>query len=160
MSSTFDDMDGAKVFESSPKFNPGYWYNVRVARIVDRESGYGGGKIVPIEMEIMETNDPSFKPGDMASWVPKQKHGHTFKNNLLAFAIAALGISSKDDIAAFQSVNPDSPRRRTYFQEFYDDATSEANSAAGLTLRVRTRASETKVKQPFTAHNFEPWSPE
>jgi hypothetical protein len=158
MASTFDGVEDAKVFESSAKMNPGFWYDLEVVRITERKAGQGVGMIVPVEFQVLATNDPNTSIGSAVSWVPKQSHGHAFLSNLKAFVLACMGMETNtDNLASLNGRDPKDPQGRSYIKAILENAISEANALAGYRVRCQTTGATTKgSRQPFVVHRFVP----
>ena len=157
MSSTFDGVENAQVFESSAKMNPGYTYDLEVVRMVERKSGQGVGMIVPVEFVVLSTNDPNTQPGSTVSWVPKQSHGHAFLSNLKAFVLACMGMdANNENLASLNGRDPDDKQGRSYIRAILENATGEGNTLAGYRVRCQTSSTNTKGGRPFTSHRFVP----
>jgi hypothetical protein len=156
--STFEGVENAKVFESSAKMNPGFTYDLEVVRVTERKSGQGVGMIVPVEFQVLQTNDPNTAVGSSVSWVPKQSHGHAFFSNLKAFVLACMGMEANAaNIASIDARDPDDVKGRSHIRVILENAVGEGNTLAGYKVRCQTTSTQTKgSNRAFVAHRFVP----
>lgn len=159
--SSFDGIEDAKIFESAKKMKPGCSYLLRIRKMSERKSGRDNTTILPVEFEVIETDDPTSPPGTIVGWVPKQKHGHAYLSNLLAFTAAVCGKEPGDSaaLAALKAQDPTDTHvpKRSYVRRYLEEACSEANTFAGLHVRARAgEEQQTKSGFAFVPIYFSP----
>lgn len=143
----FDNLDGVKPQdERNRKLEPGT-YKVEIQNVLTKVSQEHGTDLFIVEMKVLESTCPSFKPGDTAGWVQNCKDKKVYGPALSNFIVASLGYDARADEA---KVDAEILPRLNQF--------ALAAATKGLlnkfVVYVDVKATTTKAGHPFKAHTW------
>jgi len=139
----------AEVFERGSYFQPGA-YDVRVVRCLLKDTRKSGLGFI-VELEILNSNNPSHQIGSKATFFQGMKNQMTAMSSVKEFMIALWGLDPRD------------PRVKTELEpvlaQIMDQATGPENVLQGRCLHLDTHMIKTKERQmDFTVHKWAPYT--
>jgi hypothetical protein len=141
----WDDIGGASISQSGPKFNPHHNYLVEVVAVKDQKSFHGEFFIV--ETVVHESDDPDLLPDSRPSWSANKKHPQT-KGRVLCFVGALMGIDPTNEAELRARVNG----------SHVGMLIGQQQVGKGRFIRVHTSEKDTQSGRDFTLHSFSPYS--
>lgn len=144
--SEWDNIGGAAISQTGPKFNAFHNYLVEVAAVKDQNSHHGNFFIV--ETVVHESDDPDLPPDTRPSWSANKKYPQT-KGRILCFAGALFGIDPKNEPVLRSSING---------SHIVALISPEHQMGKGRFVRITTGEKETNAGRDFVLHDFSPYT--